>query len=68
MRPRSRAPAPACRADEGWWLAGLVGNMIYRMGGGGGPTGWSPQTLVASARANPMQAFFGVMMLSNVLF
>ena len=66
--PRSRAPAPACRADEGWWLAGLVGNMIYRMGGGGGPTGWSPQTLVASARANPMQAFFGVMMLSNVLF
>ena len=42
--------------------------MIYRMGGGGGPTWWSPQTLVASARANPMQAFFGVMMLSNVLF
>ena len=41
---------------------------IYRMGGGGSPTGFSPPMAIAGLKANPMQAVMAAMMLSNMIF
>ena len=45
---------------------GMIANMVYRMGGGGTPGGWSLPVAMASARANPLQAGMAALMLCNL--
>ena len=45
---------------------GMIANMVYRMGGGGTPGGWSFPVAMASARANPLQAGMAALMLCNL--
>ena len=42
----------------------IVGPMLYRMGG----QPWSPQTFVASLKANPINAIMLLSMVSNWIF
>ena len=42
----------------------IVGPMLYRMGG----QPWSPQTFIASLKANPINAIMLLSMVSNWIF
>jgi hypothetical protein len=77
-RPPSTFAAPEYRGNEstssssgsGFGLYSLmryamIGSYIYRMGGGGSPGGWSIQSAIAGAKANPMQAMIMLSMLSG---
>merc|ERR1711924_522019 len=75
-RPPSTFTAPEPRGSEstssssgsGFGLYslmryGMIANYIYRMGAG--PGGWSVQSAIANAKANPMQAMIMLSMLSG---
>lgn len=77
-RPPKHIPSPEmydgggqrASASSGFGIGSLfryamMGNYIYRMGGGGGPGGWSVPNVIANAKANPMQAFMLLSMLGG---
>jgi hypothetical protein len=60
---------PAAAAASGGFGFGtvmrffMVGSYVYRAGGGGSPTGWSPHVALAAVQQNPMQGAMMLLML-----
>lgn len=71
--PNYIAPEPLQAATSGgggggfgiWSLMryGMIANYVYRIGTG--PGGWNPQVAFANAKANPLQAFLMLSMISG---